>query len=83
MYTLDHKYACQIIKWIHSHGIIIRLCLKITRCVEAIKKIRERELHYLEAMVGVPFTLGPLATPTSKRFDPPLLFFFPKKNILH
>ena len=34
-------------------------CLKVTRCVEAIKKIRECELHCLEAMVGLPFTLGP------------------------
>ena len=30
----------------------------IRRGVETIKKIRERELHCLEAMVGVPFTLG-------------------------
>ena len=42
--------------------------------VETIKKIRERELRRLEAMVGVPFTLGPLATSTSKPFDLPLLF---------
>ena len=28
------------------------------RGVEAFKKIRERELHLLKAMVGVPFTLG-------------------------
>ena len=32
------------------------------RGVEKIKKVRERELHRLEAMVGVPFTLGPRAT---------------------
>ena len=49
--------------------------LKAIRCgVEAIKKIRECELHHLEGMVGVPFTLGPRATPTSKPFDLPLLF---------
>ena len=46
----------------------------IRRGVETIKKIRERELRRLEAMVGVPFTLGPLATSTSKPFDLPLLF---------
>ena len=40
--------------------------LKITRAVKAIKKIRERELHHLEAMVGVPFTSRPWAPPTSK-----------------
>ena len=34
------------------------------RGVETIKNIRERELHRLEAMVGVPFTLGPWATST-------------------
>ena len=46
-----------------------------TRCgVETIKKIREDELRCLEAMVGVPFTLGPRATSTSKPFDLPLLF---------
>ena len=44
------------------------------RGVETIKKIRECELRRLEAMVGVPFTLGPLATSTSKPFDLPLLF---------
>ena len=44
------------------------------RGVETIKKTRERELHRLEAMVGVPFTLGPQATSTSKPFDLPLLF---------
>ena len=42
--------------------------LKVTRGVEAIKKIRDRELHHLEVVVGIPFTLGPLATPTSKPF---------------
>ena len=48
---------------------------KVTqRGVETIKKIRERELRRLEAMVGVPFTLGPWATSTSKPFDLPLLF---------
>ena len=48
---------------------------KATRCgVETIKKIRERELRCLEVMVGVPFTLGPRATSTSKPFDLPLLF---------
>ena len=36
------------------------------RGVETIKKIRERELCRLEAMVGVPFTLGPQATSTPK-----------------
>ena len=44
------------------------------RGVEAIKKIRECELHRLEAMVGVPSTPGPWVTPTSKPFDLPLLF---------
>ena len=39
------------------------------RGVETIQKIRECELRRLEAMVGVPFTLGPLATSTSKPFD--------------
>ena len=48
--------------------------LKITRSVEAIKKIRERELHRLEAMVRVPFTSGPRTTPTLKPFDLLLLF---------
>ena len=48
--------------------------LKVTRCVEAIKKIRESELHRLEAMVGVPFTSEPRATPTSKPIELPLLF---------
>ena len=46
----------------------------IRRRVETIKKIRECELCRPEAMVGVPFTLGPLATSTSKPFDLPLLF---------
>ena len=41
--------------------------------LEAIKKIRERELHRLEAMVGVPITSGPWTTPTSKPFDLMLL----------
>ena len=36
--------------------------------VEAIKKIREHDLHRLEAMVG------PRVTPTQKPFDLPLLF---------
>ena len=36
------------------------------RGIETIKKIRERELCRLEAMVGVPFTLGPQATSTPK-----------------
>ena len=44
------------------------------RGAEKIKKIRERELRRLEAMVGVPFTLGPRATSTSQPFDLPLLF---------
>ena len=48
--------------------------LEVTHCVEAIKKIRECELHCLEAMVEVPFTSRPWATPTSKPFDLPLLF---------
>ena len=30
--------------------------LKVTHCVEAIKKIWEHDLHRLEAMVGIPFT---------------------------
>ena len=46
----------------------------IRRGVETIKKIRECELRCLEAMVGVPFTLEPWATSTSKPFDLPLLF---------
>ena len=46
----------------------------IQRRVETIKKIRERGLRCLEAMIGVPFTLGPRATSTSKPFDLPLLF---------
>ena len=52
------------------------LGLKATRNgVETIKKIREHELHgRLEAMVWVPFTLGPRTTSTSKPFDLPLLF---------
>ena len=44
------------------------------RGVEKIKKIRERELRRLEAMVGVPLTWGPRATSTWQPFDPPLLF---------
>ena len=49
--------------------------LKATRCgVEAIKKLREQELHRLEAMVGVLSTHGPWVTPTPKPFDIPLLF---------
>ena len=40
------------------------LVLKVTRGVEAIEKIRECELHRLGAMVGIPLTLGPRATPT-------------------
>ena len=47
---------------------------KLTSGVEAIKKIRERELGRLEAMVGVTFTLGPRPTPTLKPFDFLLLF---------
>ena len=35
-------------------------------CVEAIKKIRERELHCPQVVVGVPFTMGPWATTASK-----------------
>ena len=46
---------------------------KVIHFVEAIKKIQERELYNLEAIVGVPFTSGPWATPTSKPFDLPLL----------
>ena len=42
--------------------------------VEKIKKIRERELRRLEAMVGAPFPLVPRATSTSQPFDLPLLF---------
>ena len=49
------------------------LCLKVTRA-KAIKKIKEHELHCLEAMVDIPFTSGPRATHTSKPFDLPLLF---------
>ena len=37
---------------------------KATRGVDAIKKIRKHELHNLEAMVWVPFILGPWSTPT-------------------
>ena len=48
--------------------------LKVTCCVEAIKKIRERELHCLEVMVRVPFTSVPWTTPTSEPFDLSLLF---------
>ena len=44
------------------------------RGVEAIKKIRERELHCLEAMVGAPSTSGPRVTRSPKPFDLPLLF---------
>ena len=33
--------------------------LKVTCCVEVIKKIREHELHHLEAMVWVSFTSRP------------------------
>ena len=44
------------------------------RGAEKIKKIRERELRRLEAMVGAPFPLGPRATSTSQPFDLPLLF---------
>ena len=44
------------------------------RDVEAILKIRERELHRLEAMARALSTLEPRVTPTSKPFDPPLLF---------
>ena len=40
------------------------------RGVEKIKKIRERELRRLEAMVGVPLTWGPRATSTWQPFDP-------------
>ena len=47
--------------------------LKVTRCVEAIKKIRECELHHLRAMFRIHFTSRPWATLTSKPFDPPLL----------
>ena len=40
---------------------------KATQCgVEAIMKIRERELHRPEAMVGALSTLEPWVTPTSK-----------------
>ena len=49
------------------------LGLKATGGVEAITKIMDHELHRLEAMVGVPFTLGLRATPTSKPFNPPLI----------
>ena len=44
------------------------------RDVEAILKIRERELHRLEAMAGALSTLEPRVTPASRPFDPPLLF---------
>ena len=47
---------------------------KVTHDAEKIKKIRERELHCLEAMVEIPFTSEPWATPRSKPFDLPLLF---------
>ena len=48
--------------------------LKVTRCVEAFKKVREYELHCLEVVVRVAFTSGPRATPTSEPFDLLLLF---------
>ena len=48
--------------------------LKVTRGAEVVRKIREHELHHPKVMVGIPFTLGPRATPTSKPFDLPLLF---------
>ena len=44
------------------------------RDVEAIKKIRERELHRLEAMARALYASGPWVTPTPKTFDLPLLF---------
>ena len=48
---------------------------KATRCgVEAIKKIRESELHRSEHMVEVSSTPGPRVTPTPKSVDLPLLF---------
>ena len=51
------------------------LGFKTSQCGgEKIKKIRERELRRLEAMVGVPLTWGPRATSTSQPFDLPLLF---------
>ena len=50
------------------------LGLKVTCDVEAIKKIKKHELHHLEAMVRVPFTLEPWTTPTSKPFYMTLLF---------
>ena len=42
--------------------------LRVTHCVEVMKKTRECELNCLGAMVGVrvPFKSGPWATPTSK-----------------
>ena len=46
----------------------------IRRGVDTIRKIRERELRRLEAMVGVPFTLEQLATSTSSPFNLLLLF---------
>ena len=48
--------------------------LKVTHCVEAIKKIRACEIHRLEATVEVPFTSGPHARPTSKPFDLSFIF---------
>ena len=43
---------------------------KVTRHVVDIKKIRECELLCIETMVGIPFTLRPQPTPTSKPFKP-------------
>ena len=47
------------------------LGFKVTHHVEGIKKIRERELPRLEAimMVGIPFTLELRVTSASKSFD--------------
>ena len=44
------------------------------RDVEAIKKIRERELHRLETTARALYTPRPWVTPTPKNFDLPLLF---------
>ena len=49
------------------------LDLKVTCAAKAIKKIRERDSHCLEAMVEVPSISGPWTTPSSKPFDFPLL----------
>ena len=75
---VDSSVECK--GWTHdilvSHSLTLSLMpgLKVTHCSETIKKIRDRELHCLEAMVEIPFTSGPHATPTSKPFDLLVLF---------